>query len=58
MLRDDIPRSLRFCLRDVYDILASMCKISNSAEATRLAGEIYAALQFGRVTDIFNHRPA
>jgi uncharacterized alpha-E superfamily protein len=52
ILRDDIPRSLHFCLRDVYDIL---CKVQNvnSYEATRQAGEIYAALQFGLVENIF-----
>jgi uncharacterized alpha-E superfamily protein len=52
ILRDDIPRSLHFCLRDVYDIL---CKVQNvnSYESTRLAGEIYAALQFGLVENIF-----
>lgn len=52
ILRDDIPRSLHFCLRDVYDIL---CKVQNvnSYEATRLAGEIYASLQFGLVENIF-----
>ncbi len=52
ILRDDIPRSLHFCLRDVYDIL---CKVQNrsSGEATRQAGEIYAALQFGTMEGIF-----
>ncbi len=52
ILRDDIPRSLHFCLRDVYDIL---CKVQNrsSSEATRQAGEIYAALQFGTIENIF-----
>lgn len=52
ILRDDIPRSLHFCMRDVYEIL---CKVQNinSGEATRMAGEIYAAMQFGRIQDIF-----
>jgi uncharacterized alpha-E superfamily protein len=53
ILRDDIPRSMRFCLRDVYNILVDV-QNQNSAEATRQAGEIYAALQFGRMSDIFN----
>ena len=52
ILRDDIPRSMRFCLRDVYSILVDV-QNQNSAEATRQAGEIYAALQFGRMSDIF-----
>ena len=53
ILRIDIPRSLHFCMHDVYDIL---CKVQNrsSAEATRQAGEIYAALQFGRIGNIFH----
>ena len=52
ILRMDIPRSLHFCMHDVYEIL---CTVQNrsSAEATRQAGEIYAALQFGRMEDIF-----
>ncbi|MEO8101461.1 MAG: alpha-E domain-containing protein, partial [Betaproteobacteria bacterium] len=52
ILRVDIPRSLHFCMNDVYRIL---CSVQNrtSAEATRQAGEIYAALQFGRIEDIF-----
>jgi len=53
ILRVDIPRSLHFCFHDVYEIL---CAVQNgsSREATRQAGEIYAALQFGRVQDIFD----
>ncbi len=53
ILRVDIPRSLHFCMQDVYKIL---CEVQNrsSAEATRQAGEIYAALQFGRISNIFS----
>ena len=53
ILRVDIPRSLHFCMHDVYKIL---CEVQNrsSAEATRQAGEIYAALQFGRISNIFH----
>lgn len=53
ILRVDIPRSLHFCMQDVYKIL---CDVQNrsSAEATRQAGEIYAALQFGRISNIFS----
>ncbi len=53
MLRDDIPRSMRFCMRDVYKILVDV-ENRTSAEATRQAGEINASLQFGRMSDIFN----
>lgn len=52
ILRVDIPRSLHFCLSDVYQILRSI-QNSYSSEATRQSGEIHAALQFGRVQDIF-----
>ena len=53
ILRVDIPRSLHFCMRDVYEIL---CAVQNqsSAEATRQAGEIYAAMQFGLIGNIFH----
>ena len=53
ILRVDIPRSLHFCMHDVYKIL---CAVQNrtSAEATRQAGEIYAAMQFGRISNIFH----
>ena len=53
MLRDDIPRSLRFCFQEIYEIL---CKVQNASsfEATRQAGEIYAALQFGTIQNIFS----
>ena len=53
ILRVDIPRSLHFCMHDVYEIL---CTVQNrsSAEATRQAGEIYAAMQFGRISNIFH----
>ena len=52
ILRKDIPRSLHFCMHDVYEILAAVQNRA-SAEATRQAGEIFAALQFGRINDIF-----
>jgi uncharacterized alpha-E superfamily protein len=53
ILRDDIPRSLRFCMRDVYEIL-NRVQNRSSGEATRQAGEIYAALQFGTMQNIFS----
>ena len=53
ILRDDIPRSLHFCLRDVYQIL-KLVQNDASFEATRQAGEIYSSLQFGRMSDIFS----
>jgi uncharacterized alpha-E superfamily protein len=52
ILRDDIPRSLRFCMRDVAEILR-MVENRISGEATRQAGEIHASLQYGRIADVF-----
>ena len=52
MLRDDIPRSLHFCLRQVCDTLA-IVQNAHSAEATRRAGQILAGLQYGRISEIF-----
>jgi uncharacterized alpha-E superfamily protein len=53
MLRDDIPRSLRFCMREVYDTLQHV-RNSRSAETLRLAGQIHSDLQYGRISDIFS----
>jgi uncharacterized alpha-E superfamily protein len=54
ILRDDIPRSLAFCMREVETTLQ---KVRNevSAETLRRAGELRAALQFGRIADIFGY---
>ncbi|MDQ6619805.1 MAG: alpha-E domain-containing protein [Pseudomonadota bacterium] len=52
ILRDDIPRSLAFCLGEVYTILGKV-RNGNSSETLRRAGEMRAALQFGRIADVF-----
>ena len=52
ILRDDIPRSLHFCLLQVVDTLGHV-QNAQSAEAVRLAGEILAGLRQGRISDIF-----
>ena len=52
MLRDDIPRSLRFCLRQVCDGLGRV-QNAQSADAVRRAGKSLAALEYGRISDIF-----
>src|SRR5580765_5994033 len=52
ILREDIPRSLRFCLRTVCDILGRV-QNANSGEAERKAGQILSHLQYGRISDIF-----
>jgi uncharacterized alpha-E superfamily protein len=53
ILHIDIPRSLHFCMHEVYEILCAV-QNRNSAEATRQSGEVYAALQFGRIQNIFS----
>jgi uncharacterized alpha-E superfamily protein len=52
MLRDDIPRSLRFCLRQVCDTLGRV-QNAQSEEAVHKAGQILAGLQYGRISVIF-----
>ena len=52
ILRDDIPRSLRFCLRQVFDTLGRV-QNAQSGETLRRAGQILAGLQYGRISDIF-----
>jgi len=52
ILRDDIPRSLHFCLRQVFDILGHV-QNAQSAEAIRMAGRLLSGLQYGRISDIF-----
>ena len=52
ILRDDMPRSLHACLNEVE---AALMEINGSSgqEARRLAGELHAALHFGRIDDVF-----
>jgi uncharacterized alpha-E superfamily protein len=52
ILRDDIPRSLRFCLAQVCETLEKV-QNSQSQETLRLAGELLAGLECGRISDIF-----
>jgi len=52
ILRDDIPRSLRFCLMQVCETLGKV-QNSQSEETLRLAGELLAGLEAGRISDIF-----
>ena len=53
ILREDMPRSLHHCMRESYDILR-VISAGHPNEATRLAGEMHAGLQFGRVDAIFS----
>jgi uncharacterized alpha-E superfamily protein len=50
--RDDMPRSLRRCMSEVYAHLKAVGN-SHSAETERRAGELQASLHFGRIEDIF-----
>ena len=52
MLRDDMPRSLRRCMSQVYTHLTAVSN-AGSAETERRAGELQASLHFGRIEDIF-----
>lgn len=52
VLRDDMPRSLRRCVSQVYTHLAAV-RNAHSAETERRAGELQASLHFGRIEDIF-----
>jgi len=52
ILRDDIPRSLRFCLRQVHDTLGRV-QNAQSGETLRWSGQILSGLQYGRISDIF-----
>jgi uncharacterized alpha-E superfamily protein len=48
----DVPRSLRFCMREVCVTLENV-KNAQSTETLRRAGEIHAGLQFGLVEKVF-----
>ena len=51
MLRDDIPRSLLRCCKEVYQNVKSLAN-DQSAETERRAGEMHAMLHFTRMEDI------
>jgi uncharacterized alpha-E superfamily protein len=52
LLRPDMPRSLAYCMREVYTLLRGVAN-SRSAETERRAGEFEASLRFGRIEDVF-----
>ncbi|MEP7261717.1 MAG: alpha-E domain-containing protein [Usitatibacter sp.] len=52
ILRDDIPRSLHFCLKMVSESLARV-QNAQSDETLRRTGQILSALQYGRISEIF-----
>ncbi|HET9403856.1 MAG TPA: alpha-E domain-containing protein [Burkholderiales bacterium] len=51
ILRDDVPRSLHACTKEIYEILRGLCDAS-SREPERLAGELNAQLRYGRTEQI------
>jgi uncharacterized alpha-E superfamily protein len=51
ILRDDMPRSLLRCCKEVYNNLKSVAN-EQSAETVRRAGEMHASLHFTRMEDI------
>src|SRR6195256_1811165 len=51
ILRDDMPRSLLRCCKEVYHNLKSVAN-EQSAETERRAGEMYAMLHFTRMEEI------
>lgn len=51
MLRDDFPRSLHFCLNDVFHIVEMLAE--PRSEVLRLAGQLHSRLRFARIGDIF-----
>jgi uncharacterized alpha-E superfamily protein len=53
ILRSDMPRSLHYCMRETYDML-KVISGGQPNEASRLAGEMHAGLQFGRVDAVFS----
>jgi uncharacterized alpha-E superfamily protein len=50
-LRDDMPRSLLRCCKEVYSNIKSVSN-EHSAETERRAGEMHAMLHFTRMEDI------
>ena len=51
ILRDDMPRSLLRCCKEVYQNLKSVAN-EQSAETERRAGEMHAMLHFSRMEEI------
>ena len=51
ILRDDMPRSLLRCCKEVYNNLKSVAN-QQSAETLRRAGEMHASLHFARMEEI------
>jgi uncharacterized alpha-E superfamily protein len=51
IMRENLPRSLHSCLKGIVKTLAKLQ--GRSSETSRLAGQLYAQIQYGRIEDIF-----
>ncbi len=51
ILKDDMPRSLLHCLRQVHHNLGLVAN-SHSGETQRVAGKLHSSLRYGRMEDI------
>ena len=52
ILRLDMPRSLHFCMTEVFNILSSLAH-EDRLEPERLAGEMHSQLHYGRIANVF-----
>jgi uncharacterized alpha-E superfamily protein len=52
ILRLDMPRSLHFCMAEVFNILSGLAH-EDRLEPERLAGEIHSQLHYGRIKNVF-----
>jgi uncharacterized alpha-E superfamily protein len=51
ILREDMPRSIHACVREVHGILGLLAN-SKSLETERRAGALYSHFRYGRIEDI------
>ena len=51
ILREDMPRSLHACMKEVHQILGLVANV-RSRETQRIAGMGYSELRYGRIDDI------
>lgn len=51
ILREDMPRSLHACMKEVHQILGQVANV-RSQETMRRAGAMYSRLRYGRIEDI------
>ena len=53
ILRDDMPRSLHACMKEVDQILGLVAN-ARSSETRRMSGRVYSRLRYGRIDDILS----